>query len=93
MSSTICKEFIEIMGSTVLSVIITELKEAKYFSLSVDSTPDLCHVDQLTVIVRYVNKQSHCNIQERFLLFFFFFFFTYPESYRSIPCHYSSAVS
>ena len=55
------------MGSTVLSVIITELKEAKYFSLSVDSTPDLCHVDQLTVIVRYVNKQSH-NIQERFLL-------------------------
>ena len=60
----------------MLSVIITELKEAKYFSLSVDSTPDLCHVDQLTVIVRYVNKQSH-NIQERFLLFF-----TYPESYR-----------
>ena len=41
LSSTICEEFIEIMGSTVLSVIITELKEAKYFSLSVDSTPDL----------------------------------------------------
>ena len=34
LSSTICEEFIEIMGSTVLSVIITELKEAKYFSLS-----------------------------------------------------------
>ena len=77
MSSTICEEFIEIMGSTVLSVIITELKEAKYFSLSVDSTPDLCHVDQLTVIVRYVNKPSH-NIQERFLLLF-----TYPESYTA----------
>ena len=30
------------------------------------------HVDQLTVIVRYVNKQSH-NIQERFLLFFYLF--------------------
>ena len=30
LSSTICEEFIEIMGSTVLSVIITELKEAKY---------------------------------------------------------------
>ena len=45
LSSTICEEFIEIMGSTVLSVIITELKEAKYFSLSVDSTTDLCHVD------------------------------------------------
>ena len=37
LSSTICEEFIEIMGSTVLSVIITELKEAKYFSLPVDS--------------------------------------------------------
>ena len=45
LSTTICEEFIEIMGSTVLSVIITVLKEAKYFSLSVDSTPDLCHVD------------------------------------------------
>ena len=31
LSSTICEEFIEIMGSTVLSVVITELKASQVF--------------------------------------------------------------
>lgn len=39
---------------------------AKYFSLSVDSTPDLTHVDQLTVIIRYVLNGVPV---ERFLTF------------------------
>ena len=42
------------MGNKVFVEIISELKKAKYYSISVDSTPDLLHVDQLTFTVRYV---------------------------------------
>ena len=54
------------MGKRVLSVIVDEIKLAKYFSISVDSTPDMMHVDQLTVIVRYVQQSGPV---ERFIKF------------------------
>ena len=52
--STICKEMIKLMDQIVLSVIVDEIKPAKYFLISVDATPDIMHVDQLTVIILYV---------------------------------------
>ena len=52
--SAICDEMIELMGQRVLSVIVDEIKTAKYFSISFDSTPNIMHVDQLTVSIRYV---------------------------------------
>ncbi|XP_041432322.1 zinc finger MYM-type protein 1-like [Xenopus laevis] len=58
MSSTIVEEFIELMGNKVAQVIVQELYTAKYFSLIVDSTPDLSHVDQLAIVLRYVNKDG-----------------------------------
>lgn len=66
LSSNTCLEFIELMGKQVLSEIIRRIKEAKYFSMSVDSTPDVSHNDQLTFIMRYVTP-SGC-IEERFLM-------------------------
>lgn len=66
LSANICNEFIDLMGKQVLFKIITEVKLAKYFSISVDSTPDVSHVDQLTFIIRYV--KDHEPI-ERFLKF------------------------
>ena len=57
---------IELMGQKVLSVIVDEIKTAKYFSISVDSTPDIMYVDQLTLIIRYVLQSGPV---ERFLKF------------------------
>jgi hypothetical protein len=54
LSATICDEFVTVMGSHVMAKIIGELKSAKYYSISVDSTPDISHIDQLSVTVRYV---------------------------------------
>ena len=68
LSSTICEEFIKLIGDKLLSVIIAEIQEAKYFSLFVYSTPDLCHVDQLSIIVRYVSMETN-EVVERFLCF------------------------
>ncbi|XP_046752385.1 zinc finger MYM-type protein 1-like [Diprion similis] len=68
MSSTICDEFIKLMADTVLHTIVSEIKSAKYFSMIVDSSPDMSHVDQLTFVIRYV--QSDGSPIERFLQFF-----------------------
>ena len=51
--STISEEIIEIMVNQVLAVIVKELQQSKYFSVSIDSTPDISHIDQLTIVVRY----------------------------------------
>ncbi|XP_068245391.1 zinc finger MYM-type protein 1-like [Palaemon carinicauda] len=58
MSSTICNEFIELMTKKVLKNIIAAVITAKYFTISVDSTPDISHTDQLTFIVRFVDSSG-----------------------------------
>ena len=66
LASTICEELISLMGSKVLDIIIEELKSAKFYLVSVDSTPDVTHSDQLTSIVCYVLPTGP---KERFLRF------------------------
>ena len=55
------------LHSTIQSLIISEVKEAKYFGVSIDSTPDIAHIDQLSVIIRYCLSDGH--VVERFLEF------------------------
>lgn len=67
LSKTICDEFILLMGDKVLKQIRDEIKKVKYFSLIIDSTPDIAHIDQLTLVIRYVlDSGKPC---ERFLKF------------------------
>uniref|UniRef100_A0A3B1JF76 TTF-type domain-containing protein n=1 Tax=Astyanax mexicanus TaxID=7994 RepID=A0A3B1JF76_ASTMX len=67
LSSTVCEEFIHLMGQRTKQAIVNKIKESKYFSVIVDSTPDLAHVDQPTFIFRFVNNDAH--VVERFLAF------------------------
>ena len=66
MSSTICEEIIALMGQKALSVIVSDIKTAKYFSIPVDLSPVIAHVNQLRVVIRYVLKGGPV---ERFLIF------------------------
>ncbi len=54
------------MAKKVKEHIVAEQAPSKYFSVSVDSTPYLTHVDQLTTIIRYVVDGKPV---ERFLTF------------------------
>ena len=45
----ICEEFIDIMAEHVSKEIVRRIKESKHYSISIDSTPDITHVDQLCV--------------------------------------------
>lgn len=57
----------ELLGKHVVSEIVKEVKAKKYFSISVDSTPDISNIDQLTLIIRYLDSES--QPVERFLKF------------------------
>ena len=45
-ASTVCEEFIDVIATKVLDIIISEIKQAKYYSEFVDTTPDITNVDQ-----------------------------------------------
>ncbi|KAG7154647.1 putative Zinc finger MYM-type protein 1-like 9, partial [Homarus americanus] len=54
LSKTTCEELIQLVAQKVHALIVDEVKSSGYFSLSVDSTPDLSHIDQLSVVLRYL---------------------------------------
>ena len=66
LSKTICDEFIHLLANHIWEYIVKEVKSAKYYSVSVDSTPHISHVDQLTCILRYVLPSGPV---ERYLTF------------------------
>ena len=67
LSSGIFNEFLQLMARHVWSTIVAEVSSAKYYSIIVDSTPDITHLDHLVFVVRYVNKTK--VPVERFLKF------------------------
>ena len=67
LSSSICNKFVQLMAKEVTTKIANEVKKAKYYGITVDSTPDVTHVDQLTFIMRYVQEDG--AIVERFSKF------------------------
>ncbi|KAG6927675.1 zinc finger MYM-type containing 1, partial [Chelydra serpentina] len=68
LSKTICDELIGLMSDKVRSAIVDEISTAGYFSLSVDSTPDRSHIDQLSIVLRYVSPTDGKPV-ERFITF------------------------
>lgn len=82
LSNTVCEEFIALMGQRVQAEIILQIQRSKYFSLIVDSTPDLAHVDQITFVVCYVTTEG--EIFERFLKFLPIFSHTGDSLFKSV---------
>jgi len=52
------EKFIMLMAVEVQNKIVEEIISAQYFSISIDSTPDIGHIDQLSFIFRYVNSDG-----------------------------------
>lgn len=48
------EQFINLMSEKVIEQIVVEIKTAVYFSISIDSSPDITHLDQLSFVVRYI---------------------------------------
>lgn len=66
-SSTIQNELLNLISSEVLLKIVSEIKNARYYSLIVDSTLDITKKEQLSLSFRYINSRGYP--EERFIKF------------------------
>ena len=55
-------ELIELMGEKVKSEIVSCAKESEYYSFIADYTPDISHVEQLSLTIRFVELSSNDKI-------------------------------
>ena len=72
LSNRIQNEIIDLLCKTIKKRIVSEIKAAKYYTIMVDSTPDISHEDQVSQILRYVriNENKKVEIKEVFLGYF-----------------------
>ncbi|XP_065650443.1 52 kDa repressor of the inhibitor of the protein kinase-like [Hydra vulgaris] len=67
-SKTIQNELIECCGNAIEEILINDIKKSKYFSIMADEASDCATLEQLSIVIRYVDLNS--NIKEVFLRFF-----------------------
>lgn len=63
LGKTIQNELLSLMGNKVRECILNRVKEAKYFALILDCTPDLSRKEQLSIILRYVHEKSDKTVE------------------------------
>ena len=63
LSSRSQNEYLELLAKDVSNRIIDEICQAEMFAIIADTTPDVSHADQLSVVARYVDQEGHA--QER----------------------------
>jgi hypothetical protein len=58
------------MGNHVKQQILSQVINCKYYSIILDSTPDVSHTDELSPIIRYVLQlDGRCELKESFIDF------------------------
>ena len=67
-SKTTQNDIIDCIKSYIQEKILNEIREAKFFAISADEAADAANVEQLTVVIRYVDTND--NIRESFIQFF-----------------------
>ncbi|XP_068209211.1 zinc finger MYM-type protein 1-like [Palaemon carinicauda] len=71
LGKSIQNELIDILANAIKEEILRNARTAKYFSIIWDDTPDVSHVKQMTVIIRFVQAEDNAVIavREHFLCY------------------------
>nr|XP_047129436.1 zinc finger MYM-type protein 1-like [Hydra vulgaris]XP_047129437.1 zinc finger MYM-type protein 1-like [Hydra vulgaris] len=76
LGKTIQNEIVELLANKIKNDILAKLERAKYYSLILDCTPDISHMEQMTVVFRFVSatessseKPAEVVVSEHFLTF------------------------
>ncbi|XP_068225006.1 zinc finger MYM-type protein 1-like, partial [Palaemon carinicauda] len=68
LSPLIQNEFIVVLGNSVREKLVGDVRESKDYGVMCDSTPDISHQDQHSLVVRYVTvKQGKISVKDPFL--------------------------
>ena len=68
MSAMSQNEFIGLLGDEVCKILISEVISSGAYAVMADTTPDISHADQISLVIRYVNdnlenqREAHENI-------------------------------
>ena len=63
-------ELINLMGEKVKSEILSRAKNSKYYSIIADCTPDISHIEQLSLTIRFADlSNDNISIKEHFIDF------------------------
>ena len=66
-------ELITVVADAVMKAILRDIKNAMYFSVILDCTPDISHKEQMSLTIRYVsdgvNVEKHVDVHEAFIKF------------------------
>lgn len=68
LGKSIQNELIASISGKILSTMVTEIKQSKYFAIILDCTPDISHQEQMSVVVRIVTRTPP-EIKDYFLGF------------------------
>ena len=66
-SKTTQNQIIDICGEIITKQIVSKVKVAKYFSILADAATDCAKIEQMSLVIRFVDRSS--NIREGFLGF------------------------
>ena len=58
-------EIIDLLGEIIKKKIISEIKDAKYFTIMLDSTLDIGHEEQVSEILRYVHIDENRKVKNK----------------------------
>ncbi|XP_068233482.1 zinc finger MYM-type protein 1-like [Palaemon carinicauda] len=70
LGKNIQNELVDILANAIKEEILRNARAAKYFSIIFDSTPDVSHMEQMTVIIRFVqvdDDNAVIAVREHFL--------------------------